>query len=190
MFLKQFSLGPEALRTVLTTGGVGRFMSDPKRNLLDGIVDDLSGRVGRGLARPEFTLNARHPGTLIVAKDRQSMLNGLLTLREPLTATGLGAVVALSGSYAGPFSRNGLKRRIADPFRQVVGGVFDIMKHDLPQRASGTMIHRSRLRDRGFFVLFTGRILVRQLPGDTRMTVCNGYSVMVNVFAPQAVPPE
>lgn len=189
MYLEAFRLNPERLRAALTDGGVGRYMA--ARTGMDGpgIVNTLP-LSGEGARPTGYFLTVEEPGCLIVAKDRRTMLAGLLTLREQVVARGVGAVVAVAGSYSGPITGKSIGRAIADPIRQPVAGGIMLLKGYAPFRGGGTHIHRLRLIDRGFFVLLTGRTLVRQLPSGTRMAVANGYSIILSSFAREAVPPE
>ncbi len=137
----------------------------------------------------QLDLDRHHiAGVLLIAKSRDTMLEALeLAARNrqgvaAIGAKGLGVVTALFGSY-GALSLGGLGRAAMQPVRQPIG-FFAQVNHMRKVRAlytptmtAGTDIMRSRLQDRGYFVLLTGRLAVVRPPQGAHMFVSNDYQI-------------
>ena len=189
MRLNCFELSSSELQSVLSMGGVARYMGEvPRTSLAYSFwINDKNDTTCP--TSVNFAINGAAPGRLIVGKDRSTVRRGLGTRQDVISIQGLGTAVALVGSYSAPLSTSSVVDGLLSPLRHPRAAVVTIYKGFTPRVSSGQDMFAAEMGRRGFFVLITGRTKVLQVPGGMRMVSLGDYRLTMRDVL-QALPPE
>lgn len=189
MRLNCFELTSSELQSVLSVGGVGRYMAERPRTTLAYSFWINDKNTTSNPTSVSFAINGAAPGRLIVGKDRDTVRRGLGTRQDVISIQGLGTAVALVGSYSAPMTTSNVVDGLLSPLRHPRAAIATIKKGIMPRVSAGQDMYAAEMTRRGFFVLITGRTKVQQVPGGMRMVSLGDYQLpMRNVL--QALPPE